>query len=403
MEGPLDGIRVLEVANWLAAPSSAAILADMGADVVKVEPPAGDAWRGFQLASYAGYDYDFACNYGFVLDNRGKRSVSLNLESAEGRSVVHRLLEDADVFVTNLTPTRLDRFGLAYSSLADRYPRLIAAYLTGYGPEGPDRERLGFDYTAFWARSGIMSLVGEEGRRAPMPRSGMGDHSTSPMIACAILAALYERQRTDYGQAIQLSLYHAGLWVLGLDVQAALVSGRNSIKADPEAPRNPISNAYLCRDGTWLMLWMPQADTYWPKVCAAVGRPELAEEQRFSSIKARAENSRELVEMLKSAFASADSSEWGRRLDEQGLIWAPVQTVADVVDDPQVRANGWFTTIDDPNLGSFETIEAPFRFSGSHVGVRGPAPEAGQHTEEVLLEAGYTWEEIAVLREAGAL
>lgn len=403
MEGPLDGIRVLEVANWLAAPSSAAILADMGADVVKVEPPAGDAWRGFRLATYTGYDHDFACNYGFVLDNRGKRSVTLNLEHAEGRSVVQRLLEDADVFVTNLTPSRLDRYGLAYAALAAHYPRLIAAYLTGYGPEGPDRERLGFDYAAFWARSGIMSLVGEEGRRAPLPRGGMGDHSTSPMIACAILAALYERQRTERGQALQLSLFHAGLWVLGQDVQTALISRRNPVKPDPESPPNPIWNAYQCGDGAWLMLVMPQPDPYWPKVCVAIGRPELVEEQRFSSMKARAENSRELVEMLKSAFASAGASEWGRRLDEQGVIWAPVQTVADVVNDPQVQANGWFTTIDDPNLGSFETIEAPFQFGSSHVGVRGPAPEVGQHTEEVLLEAGYSWEEISGLREAGAL
>jgi crotonobetainyl-CoA:carnitine CoA-transferase CaiB-like acyl-CoA transferase len=402
MEGPLDGVRVLEVANWLAAPAGAALLADMGAEVIKVEPPNGDPYRAFRLASL-GYSAEFAENVCFQADNRGKRGVTLNLERADGRAVLRRLVERADVLLTNFIPSRAERYGLTYAALAERHPRLIFAHFTGYGVYGDERDRLGFDYAAFWARSGIMDLLGEEGRTPPFQRPGMGDHTTAVVIACGILAALYERERSGRGQELHFSLLNSGLWVLGVDVQCALVARSNPIKHDPAAPANPIWNAYRCGDGTWIQLVMLQPDLYWPKVCAAIERPELLNDPRFNSLDARAQNSRALVGILAEVFASAPRAEWGRRLDAHGVIWAPAQSMTDVVDDPQARANGYFTTIDHPNAGPFEVVDAPFRFGRSTVTARGPAPELGQHTEEVLLELGYSWEEIGALREGGAL
>ncbi len=402
MDGPLTGVRVLEVANWLAAPAGAALLADMGAAVIKVEPPGGDAWRGFQLGA-VGYPGDFAGNYVFEADNRGKRGVTLNLEHPAGRAVLARLAARADVLISNLTPRRAERYGVTHAALSVDNPRLIFANFTGYGAEGPERERLGFDYAGFWARSGMMGLIGPEGGEPPLQRPGMGDHSTALAITCGILGALYERERSGKGQEVQFSLLHTGLWVLSTDVQAALVAGADPVRHDRTAPPNPIWNTYRCGDGRWLMLVMPQPDPYWPRVCAAIERLELTADPRFDSLDARRRYNRELVSIFESVFASASRDAWGARLDAHGVIWAPVAAMTDVIADSQARANGYFTTIDHPNLGPFETVEGPFRFSRSEVTARGPAPELGQHTEEVLLELGYSWEEMAALRDAAAI
>lgn len=402
MQGPLDGITVLEVANWLAAPAAAALLADMGAAVVKVEPPQGDAWRYLQPSSW-GYSGDFPTNYAFQQDNRGKRGISINLDHEDGQTIVRRLAGAADVFLTNLLPRRLQRYRLGYAELAALNPRLVYAAFTGYGSEGPERDRLGFDYAGFWARSGIMSLVGERDSPPPMQRSGMGDHTVSTLTACAILAALFERERTGRGQEVQTSLLNTGLWVLGADVQTALVARQHPRKHSRNAPANPLWNTYKTRDDRWLMLVMVEADRYWPAVCAALGLEELRDDRRFSSLDARQEHSAELVTLLEEAFLRLTHQEWAPILDRHGLIWALAQHLDEVIVDPQVRANHYIVEIDHPNFGRMETIDTPIRFGESQVGVRGPAPELGQHTEEVLLEHGYSWEEIGRLRDSGAI
>ena len=396
MAGPLDGVRVREIANWLAAPLGAAILADMGAAVIKVEPSGGEAVRGFAAPGAS-------ASLLFGLYNRGKRGITVNLDHPDGRALVRQLAQGADVLIMNLTPARAERYGLTYPALSEANPRLIFAHLTGYGVHGPERERLGFDYAAFWARSGIMGIIGEEGAAPPMQRPGMGDHTTAVVIACGVLTALYERERSGRGQEINFSLLNSGLWVLATDIQMALVTGASLPRHNREAPPNPIWNTYLCADGRWVLLVMPQPDPYWPKVCAAIGRPELENDPRFDSLAARAANSAELVGILEQVFESAPLAEWGRKLDQHGVIWAPVQTLGEAVADPQARANGYFTTVDHPELGAYETLQSPFRFGRSTVTARGPAPELGQHTEEVLLEMGYSWEDIVALRERGAL
>ncbi len=401
MASPLEGVRVLEIANWLAVPAAGALLADLGADVVKVEPPQGDAFRAFRLDAV--YPGSYAMNYAFALDNRGKRSITLDLAVPAAREIALKLAERADVLLTNLVPERRERYGLTYQQVRERNPRVIYLGFSGYGSTGPDRDRLGFDYAAFWARSGMMGLIGEPDSPPPPQRPGMGDHATAPLLVSGVLAALLERARSGRGQEVTGSLLNSGLWVLGTDVQATLVSRQSPKRVSRREVANPLWNAYQTKDGTWLMLVMIQPDPYWPGVCRALGRPDLVTDPRFGTMDARRAHAPELVALLDEAFLQETRAEWGRRLDEHGAIWAPVQQLADVVDDPQVQANAFFTAVQHPTHGAYETVQTPLKFGESQVGVRGPAPEVGQHTEEVLLEAGYSWEDIEELRDAGGL
>ena len=401
MGGPLEGVRVLEVANWLAAPATAALMADMGAEVIKVEPPDGDPWRHYRLKS-DGSVPDFAINYAFEIDNRGKRSIVLNLSKNEAREVVHELARNADVFVTNLVPARLDRYHLNYEDLSTGNSRLIYASFSAYGNNGPDKDRLGFDYSAFWARSGLMSLTRESDTLPVLLRGGMGDHASCLALIAGILAALYERERTGKGQELSASLLNVGLWVLGCDLQLALVE-RHNPPIDSRSTRSPIFNNYRTKDGKWLMLTNPNPDVYWPKVCAALGHPNLVDDPGYQTVEQIIEHSSELVALFDGTFATKTLNEWARILDQHEVIWAPVQELTEVIKDPQIEANKYFTTVEHPIVGEYETIDTPIRFKSGEVRAKGPAPQIGQHTEEVLLEHNYTWDQISALREVGAI
>ena len=403
MPGPLEGIRVLEVANWLAVPGCAALLTDLGAETIKVEQPGGDGWRGFRLGT-RGWDNPPPGNPMFEVDNRGKRSITVNLDTPEGKALVHKLALQADVFVTNLVMGRRTRYGLTYEELAAKNDRLIYLSFSGYGDEGPDRDRLGFDYAGFWSRSGILGSVGDPELPPPMPRTGMGDHVTAPLLLAGILAALYERDRSGKGQQVSTSLLNSGMWVLSADLQATMMTRQEPRRSPRREAQNPLLNTYQAGDGLWFMLVMPAPEAYWAKACGALGMPDLQSDPRFATIEGRTKNAAALIQVFEQAFASRTRAEWGERFDAAGLIWAPVQRMMDVVDDPQVRANDYITRIEGhPVYGDFETINTPLHFSRSEVGPKGPAPEVGQHTEEVLLELGLDWDEIGRLRGNGAL
>ena len=399
VDGPLTGVRVLEVANWLAAPVGCALLADFGAEVVKVEPPTGDPYRGFQVGAM-GYGTSF--NFGFEMGNRGKRGITLDLRHEASRGVLYRLAETADVFVTNLLPRRRERYGVTYEEMIKHRADLVYVSVTGYGSWGPDQERPGYDYAAFWARSGIMAMMGEPDSPPPAQRPGMGDHATSLAVAGSVAMALLARQRTHGGQQVDISLHNAGLWILGFDVQAALL-GAAAPKSSRLAAANPIFNSYRTRDDRWLMLVMVVSDVYWPQVCRAVGHEELEKDERFADFNARAKNRRELVALFDRMFAQRTLAEWADALDDAGCIWGPAMTMEEVAADPQSRARGAFKKVEHPELGEIELLDTPVKFMGTEVGARGPAPQLGQHTEEVLLEAGYSWGEIGKLRDDGAI
>jgi crotonobetainyl-CoA:carnitine CoA-transferase CaiB-like acyl-CoA transferase len=401
MQGPLDGVRVLELGIWVAVPSAAAVLADWGARVVKIEPPNGDPLRGLAATGLVPYQPDV--NPAFQLDNRGKRGIVLDLRTPDGREVAHALVRQSDVFVSNVRRQKLVALGMDYETLRAVNPRLVYACLTGYGIGGPERDRAAFDYAAFWARAGIMASLGEPEGPPPTQRPGMGDHMTGLGMAGAIAAALLARERTGVGQELGMSLFQAGMWMLASDIQAAITTGYCHAPGGRRAAPNPLFNFYRTRDDRWLHLIMLQPDRHWRAFCAAVGRPDVAEDERFADALVRFQHARELIAILDPLFATRTLAEWGAILDASGCFWGTVQSVADVVSDPQAEAIGAFAETTLPDGRPLRIVKSPVRFEGTPTAVSGPAPELGQHTEEVLLEAGYGWDDIARLKESGAL
>ena len=403
MVAPLDGIRVVEVANWLAAPSAAALLADLGADVVKIEHPAGDAWRHVLMQGRnPDFDPDTDVDAPYELDNRGKRGVALSLERPGASDVVKRMVAEADIFVTNLTAPRIARYDLGSEALLALNPRLIYVVLTGYGTRGPDNAKTAFDYSAYWSRSGIMSLNGEPGG-PPMPcRPGQGDHATSLNMLSGALAALRLRDLTGEGQVVEVTLQRTGAWTIGADVSASLILEDQPGRIDRVRPGNPLFNSYETADGRWLMLVMPTGDRYWQPVCRALGREDWLEDERLATLVGRMQLTEELTPAIASIFATKTLAEWTPLLDAESLTWAPVAELPELIHDPQMEEMDAWSVIDGPQ-GSFRTLNTPFAIDGADVGPRGPAPKTGEHTHEVLSELGLSDDEIAQLAASGAL
>lgn len=399
MAGPLEGIRVVELGFWVAGPAAAGILADWGAEVVKLEPPTGDPMRGLFLTA-AGIDVPI--NPPFELDNRGKRSVALNLQTPEGLAAARRLIERADVLVTNLRMGALARAGLDFPTLHAINRRLVYCNLTGYGTQGPDRDRPAYDVGAFWARAGVGMSLAPKGGEPPQQRGGMGDHTTAIAAAGAVCAALVARQRTGAGQFVSTSLLRTGAYVVGWDVNIRLRLGRVESPYDRHHIPNPLVNCYRAGDGRWFWLLGLQADRHWPDLVRALARPELLGDPRFADIRVRREHATECVAVLDALFAARPLAHWTAAFDAAGMWWAPVQTIGEMLDDPQVRAGGVLTPVAVAD-GHADMVASPAEFAGTPCPTPAMAPELGQHTEEVLLELGYDWEQIAALRERGAL
>jgi len=401
MSGPMDGIRVVEVGVWVAGPSAGGILADWGAQVVKIEPHGGDPYR-WVFAQGRAPDGGPIHNAAFEMDNRGKRSLAVDVTSEDGLAIAMRLISDADVFVTNMRTRALEQWGLDHDTLCARFPRLVYASVTGYGTEGPDRDRASYDFGGFWARSGIAAAITQEGTPPPAQRGGMGDHTTSLGLTAGICAALFEREKTGRGQWVSTSLLRAGVYVLGWDTSMAL----RSVTLPPGFRRasavNPSFNCYQDADGRWFWLLGLEGDRHWPSLVRAVGRPELLDDPRYSTLRERMGRTAELVEMLDGIFAGAPISHWAAAFDREDVWWAPIQTTTEVLDDPQAKAAGVFV---DGTMaeGPARVVATPIDFSRTRWAPGGPSPEVGQHTEELLLELGYDWDRIIGLKEGGVI
>ena len=401
MTGPLDDITVLEIANWVAAPSAGALMADMGADVIKIEPPAGDSMRG-KLRQPAPADGPIGTDVPFHLDNRGKRSIAVDLNDPRGTELVRELARQADVVITNLLPNRLDKYGLGAQQLRADNPALIYALVTGYGSVGEDADRIAFDLTAFFARGAIMSLIGEPDEPPPAFRPGQGDHATGLALLSAILAALRVRDRTGEGQVVETALIRTAAWTIGCDMSAALVDKKQPTKRARNQAISPMSTRYRCADGVWVNLSALDPNQ-WAGFCAALERPDLADDERFATPVDRFRNAEQIIGILDELFASEPYAHWAPRLDKAGIIWGRVAELPDLVADPQARAMGMFVEIAHPTAGTFETLAAPFTLSSSQVEVRGPAPDLGQHSTEVLAQFGVDADRVAALTSDGVV
>jgi crotonobetainyl-CoA:carnitine CoA-transferase CaiB-like acyl-CoA transferase len=400
MAGPLEGIKVVEIGVWIAGPAAGLVLADWGADVIKIEPPGlGDPGRLFQ--KMIGGDLPF--NPPFEMDNRNKRSVVLDLRSEEGIALALELIDGADVFLSNLRAGALERLGLDSDTLLARNPRLIYASITGYGLDGPDKDRAAYDIAAFWARSGLAGALKQTGRPPPHQRGGMGDHGAGMVAAGAVCAALYSREKTGRGQKLATSLLRQGLYTLSFDLAIYLRFGVAVLAGDRDTMPNPLINCYQDSEGAWFWIVGLEAERHWAPLARAIGRPQWVDDERFQSVGARAQNATVLIPLLDEIFASRTRQEWGAVFDtEEDVWWAPVQTIEDVVADPQVAAAGGFVEVPDAQ-GTTLLPATPADFFGTPIQQRCMAPEHGQHSDEILRELGRSEGQIKALREAGVL
>jgi crotonobetainyl-CoA:carnitine CoA-transferase CaiB-like acyl-CoA transferase len=393
----LEGLKVVELASHVAAPAAAGMLAEWGADVVKIEPAEGDIFReGYEHLTPDGE------SPAFQLDNRGKRSVVLDVRTPDGREALMRLIRGADVFITNRRPRALKALGVDYESLRVENPRLIYASVTGYGLQGPDIDLPGYDVAAWWSRAGVASMLLPKGDEPFILRTGIGDHTCSLATVSGIMAAAFERNRTGAGRLVETSLIRSGVYSIGADVAVQRRLGRIGSTRPRSAAIAPLVNFYRSAEGQWICLMPRNARADWPRIAAAAGRPELADDPRFKTDRGRRENTAELVGILDAAFGAIGYDELARRFTEADLVWAPVQTIAQVTQDPQAIAAGCFVDIPDGQGGTIPSAAVPVRFPGADDGPKGPSPRIGEHTDAVLTEAGYSAAEIAAMRVSGA-
>jgi len=402
-----EGIKVVEVAQVAAVPMAGRHLADFGADVIHVENPAtGDSWRAFQarveggLGSGAPSDI----NYNWENFNRNKRSLTVDLSQEGGRKIIYKLMERADVFLTNLRMFEREKFRLEYDTLSRLNPRLIYGSLTGYGKKGPDRNNPAYDSIAYWARPGLGYAFATQGIPPSVDGGAFGDNVAALALAFGVVTALYVRDRTGVGQEVDLSLFHTGIYQLSFFIAGALATGLDLEDWRPrsiEDASNPLTLPYQTKDGRWLLLALVLPDRYWSKLCQAIEREDLEHDPRFESFEPRIENHAILYHILEEAFLTRTLDDWKPRLE--GIPFAPYQNFLEAIADPQARANDVFATIDHPTYGRLEVITNPVKLSKTQATTRMPAPEFSQHTEEVLLEYGYTWDDIAQFKEQGII
>lgn len=378
------GLRVIEMGVWVAAPGAAALLADWGADVIKVEAPTGDPMR--QVFGSLGIESDMP-NPAFSLDNRGKRSVVLDLHLEEERQHLEDLLSTADVFITNLRPDSLEGHGLEPEATVARHPKLVYCSISGYGLRGEDRGRPTYDIGAFWARSGLsMQMADHQG--VPLnARGGIGDHITALAALSGVLGAVVEQRATGRGRVVEVSLLRTGAYVLGWDLGLQMTLGKVARAESRERNQAPLMNPYRAGDDKWFFLTGLEAGRHIGAVCLALGHPELLEDPRFADATSIRRNRTEVIAILDEIIATKPMAEWSDRFDQEGVWWAPAQTPAEVITDPQLLVNGGIVEIDGGGrTGEQRSVNGPVNFSQPSDQRMAPVPMLGQHTEEVLDE-----------------
>jgi len=407
MSGVLDGVRVLEVASWTFVPSAGAVLCDWGAEVIKVEhPETGDPQRGL-ITSGLVPSGPTSVNFMMEQPNRGKRSVGLDLATPGGLELLYRLAETSDVFLTNFLPAARKRLHIDVEDIRARNPNIIYARGTGQGVRGPDAEKGGYDGASFWARGGVAMALTPRGLPWPIgQRPAFGDLAGGMTIAGGISAALFSRERTGQPAVVDISLLGLAAWMLSPDIVAAKLFGEVFETKTKQFSRdqlpNPIVNNYRTKDDRFISLMMLESDRYWADFCRHAGRPEWIDDPRFVDAAARFENRKECIHLLDELFASRTLAEWREALATAAGVWAVAQTAREIHSDVQAVANGYLPEVTSEDGNTFTLVASPVQFDESPVELRA-GPEHGQHTEEVLLELGLSWEEIAEHKSAKAI
>jgi crotonobetainyl-CoA:carnitine CoA-transferase CaiB-like acyl-CoA transferase len=390
------GLKVIDCASWIAGPAAATILSDFGADVIKIEPPGtGDPWRA------RGANPDSKVDHYWRLTARNKRSLALDLKHEDGRAVLYRLAAAADVFITNFPLPVRDRLRLAPDDLLPLNPRLIYASFTAYGETGPEAAKTGFDSTAYWARTGLMDAVRADPDTVPARSApGMGDHPSATGLYAAIVTALYRREKTGAGGLVSSSLLANGLWANACFVHTRLNGEPVPHRPPREHSPNPLANHYRARDGRWFIMALFNEQRQLQPFLATIGREHWAGDPRFASVATRRQHAPAIVALLDEAFAERDIADWRELLDAAGVTFGVVGTLDDIPDDEQMRANGALVPF---ASGNGLTVSSPFQLAGETKVAPRAAPAVGQHSEELLREAGYSADEISRLREQGVV
>ena len=399
----LSGVRVVELGMWVAGPAAGGMLADWGAEVIKIEEPGGDPMRRF-FGLLSGSKEE-RCPP-FDLYNRGKKSLMLDINQQEGRDLVERLIDGADVFVTNMRPGFLERVKLDPTTLTAKYPRLVYASLTAYGLTGPDRDAPGYDHSGFQGRTGVADRSTPPGAVPTQLPGGMGDNVTAITTVAGILGALFSRTRTGRGQLVGTSLLRTGIYSIGMDVSTRLTLGRIAPTPMRTKARNPLFNTYQASDGKWFWLVGTESDRHWPKVLHALGLDALKDDAQYATPRDRRRNAPALMAQFEATFAAKTRVEWAAVFREHDVWWAPINSMDDLMTDPQVIAAGAFIQVPGQTPapeGDFNGIATPVDFSGTPVMANVPPPIAGAHTAELLRELGLDDAAIAALNERGVV
>ena len=400
----LQGIRVVEMGLWVAGPAAGGILADWGAEVVKIEMPKGDPMRKL-FGALSGSKED-RCPP-FDLYNRGKKSIALDVNHPDGAALVQRLVATADVFITNMRPQFLQRVGLDHDTLLAKHPRLVYASLTAYGLEGPDRDAPGYDMAAFSGRSGLADRATPPGAAPPILPGGVGDNVSAITLVSGIMGALYHRERSGQGQLVSTSLLRTGIYSIGMDVATRVGLGRIATPPPRTKPQNPLMNTYCAADGKWFWLVGAESERHWPGIVLALGHPALEHDERFATPRERRRNATALVAAIDTLTAQHTRSEWAAIFRQHDVWWAPINSVEDLLTDPQVLASGAFVHVPvaygDTAPDDFNGVATPVDFGSTPAGPAGPPPRVGADADALLQALGITAGELARLRDAGVL
>lgn len=402
MASPLDNITVIEIDNWMAAPSAGAILADMGARVIKIEPPVGDPMRDMGRTPKVDSSVR-EIDLQFDVDNRGKESLVVDLSQPSGIEIVHKLCQTADIFMCNLLLERQQKYRLDPAVLFAINPKLVHATLTGFGTTGPDAWRPGYDVTAFFGRSGLYDAMreGDDGD-VPQARPAQGDHTTGLALVAGILAALRQAEATGKAQTIETSLYETAVWTQASDYAT---TANDLAPVRRRARRNlltPTANRYPCGDGKWVVFNMPGPEQ-WPAFCQALGLSHWLEEDKYATGKGRYDHMPELTDGVDQALAKRSRDEWGPIFDDAGLIWGPVLGLHEVPSDPQAEAINLFPAMNNEEFGEYKTVGIPVRFGQADVRPRHSAPKLGQDSTAILQELGMDKITIKALIQKGVV